>query len=69
MSYYGSAYYGQGTGPTWLNYMYCTGSESSLLNCNRAYAIGSPHGCSHSEDVSIVCPGNWQYNCNDLIIF
>ena len=69
MSYYGSAYYGQGAGPTWLNYMYCTGSESSLLNCNRAYAIGSPYGCSHSEDVSIVCPGNWQYNCNDLIIF
>ena len=58
MSYYRNAYFGQGTGPTWLNYLYCTGSENSLLDCNRAYAIGNPYGCSHSEDVSIVCPGN-----------
>ena len=58
MSYYWNAYFGQGTGPTWLNYLYCTGSENSLLDCNRAYAIGNPSSCSHSEDVSIVCPGN-----------
>ena len=58
MSYYGSAYYGQGTGPVWLSRLYCTGFENTLLDCNSAYAIGNPYGCSHSEDVSIVCPGN-----------
>ena len=63
MSYHRNAYYGQGTGPIWLNRLYCTGSESSLLNCNRAYDIGNPYGCSHSEDVSIMCPGNNYWLC------
>ena len=58
VNYYPSAHYGKGTGPTWLNYLYCTGSENNLLDCNRAYAIGNPSSCSHSEDVSIMCPGN-----------
>ena len=58
VSYYRNAYFGQGIGPIWLNYLYCTGSENSLLDCDRAYAIGYPYSCSHSVDVSIVCPGN-----------
>ena len=69
MSYYNSAYYEGGTGPIWLNRLHCTGSENILLDCNRAYAIGNPYGCSHSDDVKIVCPGNLQYNCNYLIMF
>ena len=57
ISYYYSAHYGQSTGPIWLNRLDCTGSENNLLDCNRAVDIGSTYGCSHREDVSIVCPG------------
>ena len=67
--YYSNAYFGQGRGPTWLNYLYCSGFENSLLDCNRAYAIGNPNGCSHSEDVGIECPGNiGNVNCSEIIM-
>ena len=68
ISYYGSAYYGQSTGPIWLNRLLCTGSENNLLDCNRAVDIGNTYGCSHSEDVSIVCPGI-DYICIKLFTF
>uniref|UniRef100_A0A1X7T403 SRCR domain-containing protein n=1 Tax=Amphimedon queenslandica TaxID=400682 RepID=A0A1X7T403_AMPQE len=58
ISYYHNAYYGQSTGPIWLNRLLCTGSENNLLDCNKAVDIGSTFGCSHSEDVGIVCPAN-----------
>ena len=57
MTYYPNAYYGQGSGPIWLNRLYCTGTESNLLECRRRYDIGNSYGCSHLEDVSVVCPG------------
>uniref|UniRef100_A0A1X7T988 SRCR domain-containing protein n=1 Tax=Amphimedon queenslandica TaxID=400682 RepID=A0A1X7T988_AMPQE len=56
VSYYGGAHYGQSTGPIWLNRLRCTGSENNLLDCNKAVDIGNTYDCSHSEDVSIVCP-------------
>uniref|UniRef100_A0A1X7T781 SRCR domain-containing protein n=1 Tax=Amphimedon queenslandica TaxID=400682 RepID=A0A1X7T781_AMPQE len=58
VTYYSNAYYGQSTGPIWLNRLYCNGAENSLLDCNKAVDIGSTFGCSHSEDVSIRCPAN-----------
>ena len=57
MTYRKNAYYGQGSGPIWLNRLYCTGNEGSLLECERRYDIGNPYGCSHSEDVGVICPG------------
>ena len=51
-----SAYYGQGSGPIWLSYLYCTGNEGSLLECAREYDIGNPYCYSH-YDVGVICPG------------
>ena len=56
MTYYSSVYYGQGSGPMWLSYLYCTGNEGSLLECARGSDIGYPY-CSHSYDVGVICPG------------
>jgi hypothetical protein len=44
---------GQGSGQIWLAFVACTGSESSLDNCNHA-GWGSGF-CFHFEDVGVVC--------------
>ena len=49
------AFFGEGTGPIWMDNVQCTGTESSLTECRRS-AWGK-HGCSHSEDASVSCNG------------
>ena len=53
---YGSARYGQGTGPIWLSRLSCFGNESSLINCNQ-FSVRTKN-CTHSDDASVVCYGN-----------
>ena len=48
------AVFGQGTGPMFLGGAWCTGTESSLLNCSHS-GIGVTY-CSHSYDFGVVCP-------------
>ena len=47
------AFFGQGTGPIWLDNVLCTGSESELLECLHN-GIGN-HNCNHFEDASVRC--------------
>ena len=54
VSYYYWAHFGQGTGPIWLDNLHCTGIEQNMLQCQ---GIGNLD-CYHSEDVSVICPGN-----------
>ena len=53
---YGSAYYGQGTGPIWLSKLSCIGNESSLLGCGQ-FDIGAKN-CTHSNDAAVECGYN-----------
>ena len=50
---YGSAHYGQGTGPILLSNVDCSGSESSLFSC-RHDRVGK-HYCHHYEDAGVRC--------------
>ena len=50
-----SAYFGQGSGPIWLDSLRCMGTETSLYNC-RHYGVGF-HNCRHYQDVGVVCQG------------
>lgn len=49
------AYYGMGSGPILLSDLYCTGTESNMLECNRnMYGTLS---CSHNQDAGVRCEG------------
>ena len=50
---YGSARYGQGTGPIWLSRLSCIGNESSLTECSR-FSAGTKN-CTHSDDAGVYC--------------
>ena len=50
-----SAYYGQGTGPIWLDDVQCLGTESDLFACVHN-GFGN-HNCEHDKDASVECSG------------
>lgn len=51
---YGS-FYGRSSGPIFLTDLFCSGTESSLMECNRnVYDITN---CYHFEDAGVECQG------------
>ena len=52
----GSAAFGQGSGPIWLDSVTCTGSESTLSSCVHL-GFNVTRNCSHSKDAGIRCKG------------
>ncbi|NWX50822.1 DMBT1 protein, partial [Steatornis caripensis] len=49
----GSAHFGPGSDPIWLDSIQCTGAESVLTDCQLAN--WGEHNCAHSEDAGVVC--------------
>ena len=53
---YGSARYGQGTGPILLSRLSCIGNEPNLTDCSQL-SVGTKN-CTHSDDASVDCHGD-----------
>ena len=59
------AAFGTGSGPSWYQSLYCTGTERNLTECSKSNNnFGS--ACSHSKDAGVVCSSECSYtyiNC------
>ena len=51
--------FGLGIGAILFRGVACTGTESSLLLCPRGNAVIGATGCSHSQDVAVMCSSGW----------
>ena len=49
--------FGAGSGPIFLDEVHCSGTEISLLECDKFNPVGV-HMCEHSQDVGVQCEGN-----------
>ncbi|KAI4895151.1 hypothetical protein NFI96_030753, partial [Prochilodus magdalenae] len=49
------AHFGPGSGPIWMDDVYCNGSETTLKNCISAG--WDEHNCDHSKDAGVICAG------------
>ena len=47
------AFFGQGSGNIVLDNVQCSGSETSIFNCNHNGYLS--HNCGHSEDAGVIC--------------
>ena len=61
VQYFGSAYFGHGSGSIFLDNVTCNGSEASLLSCSYSTPSSSD---THSEDVGVKCLGQQCFTRN-----
>ena len=53
---YSNAYFGQGSGPIWLDNVLCKGTESTLAGCGHL-GVDINVGCDHYDDAGVRCVG------------
>jgi len=51
---FGFAYFGQGSGPIWLDNIDCIGSELTIASCGHL-GLNITRNCNHSEDAGVHC--------------
>ncbi|XP_043092107.1 scavenger receptor cysteine-rich domain-containing group B protein-like [Puntigrus tetrazona] len=49
----GGAYFGQGSGPVWMDSVDCSGNESSLIECNIDH--WQHYSLDHLHDAGVIC--------------
>ena len=66
---YGSGIYGHGSGIIAFGYMYCSGNEESLFDCNRnIFSVVTGYCKSHSYDVGLMCERMLLYYYSTLLM-
>ncbi len=60
--------FGQGTGPIWMDDVYCSGNESNIADCTfPGWAVNN---CGHHEDAGVVCSSGCglKYTCTCVCV-
>ena len=60
------AHFGRGSGPVFMRNVYCSGSETHLVNCS--YSTYSTQYCSHYADIGVECPGKCFLSVHDCVM-
>ncbi|XP_042604143.1 scavenger receptor cysteine-rich domain-containing group B protein-like [Cyprinus carpio] len=61
----GGAHFGQGSGPFWMDYVACSGSEATLKDCrSRGWGVSN---CVHHEDAGVKCSETLNYGRSRLV--
>ena len=60
-----NAFFGQGTGPIWLDDLLCTGNEQRLVDCPVSTGgIGMVDFCNgHADDAGVTCQERKCFSC------
>ena len=58
---YSNAYFGMGSGPTFLDDVQCILSASKLVECPSSLILS--HNCLHSDDAGVSCEGKKTLGC------
>ena len=66
-AFLGKAYFGAGNGSIYLDDVICSGSESTILQCNHSL-IGQ-NNCHHGEDVSVHCSDSGIEHYDIFVVF
>ena len=66
-TYFRRIYYGQGSGPIWLDNVLCIGNESTLASCSHL-GFGITRSCDHYEDVGVRCYGGQGISMHIIIV-
>ena len=65
---YSNAYFGQGTGSIYLDYVQCSSSNAELLQCYSEPILQVSSTCGHDDDAGVGCEGKTFSNNTDYII-
>ena len=61
-SAYANAYFGQGTGSIFMDYVQCLSTNTKLLQCSSNPILQVSSNCGHDDDAGVGCEGITQAN-------
>ena len=62
------ARFGAGSGPIWLTYVRCLGTESSIENCQHSGWNNAKY-CHHYRDASVICSRTLSMSIKTYILY
>ena len=56
---YSGSYFGVGVGHVLFDRLRCSGTESSVVDCQHSAVLQPYYRCGHNRDFGVECPGTY----------